>query len=213
MNEISGTDLRVWINGNIVADATNHTMSIAMKTRPTSNKDSGKFDTSAAARFNVTAQADAMKVYGHFEAVLAAMLDQSPVFVEFGHKSADPLTTKDESKFDCSGYFLITGFDDGAPDGDTATYSVKFEHSSGFAPKGGFAVVCAGIDSTGVDGRALAGIIGSPILPVAFAWDDTDNQVTQLAENLIPGTYTCTVTDADDNVSIGTVVIHAIEPA
>jgi hypothetical protein len=211
MNEINGTDLRLWINGVKMADATNHTLSLTMKTRPTSNKDSGKFDTEAAGRFNINASADAMKVYGNFEAILQAMLNQIPVQLDFGQKNADPLNTLDETKFYASGMFLITAFDDAAPDGDTATYTVKFNHNSGFTLSLDTLVLlvhCIGIDSdNGEDNGMAAAIVAGGIAPYTYLWDDTAVTEKAIATGLEPGTYTVTVTDDSANTGTATIVI------
>lgn len=211
MNEINGTDLRIWINGNKMADATTHSLSIAMKTRPTSNKDSGKYDTEAAGRFAITASADALKVYGNFEAILSAMINQLPVQVDFGQKTADPENTLDETKFYASGNFLIVGFDDAAPDGETATYSIKLNHNSGFTMSLDTMVILVNITSVDSDdsednGMAAATVRGG-IAPYTYAWDSTPAQTKAIAIDLPPGTYTVTVTDSESNEGTATVVI------
>jgi hypothetical protein len=211
MNEINGTDLRIWINGVKMADATSHTLSIAMKTRPTSNKDSGKYDTEAAGRFTITASADALKVYGNFEAILSAMINQLPVTVDFGQKSADPLNTLDESKFYASGDFLIVGFDDAAPDGETASYSIKLNHNSGFTLSLDTMILLVNITSVDSDnaqdnGLAAATVRGG-IAPYTYSWDSTPAQTKPIATDLAPGTYIVTVTDSSSNEGTATVVI------
>jgi gliding motility-associated-like protein len=60
------------------------------------------------------------------------------------------------------------------------------------------------------DGTATAaGQVG--IAPFSYAWDDPNTQSTATATNLCPGTYTCTVTDA--NGCFTTVTVTIVEPA
>lgn len=210
MNEINGTDLRVWIEGVKVADATSHTMSIQMATRGTSNKDSGKFDTEAAGRFKISATSDALMVYGNFEAILSAMLNQIPVTVDFGQKAADPSNDLDVSKFYASGEFLITGFDSNAGDASNATYTVTFSHNSGFTMNLDDMTLLVktqqvNVAVTGQSTGAAAAFVKGGIAPYTYAW--TGGATTAIISGKAAGTYVVTVTDSSSNTGTATVVI------
>jgi hypothetical protein len=130
---INGSDLFVILSGTPIAHATSHSLSIKMATRNTSNKDSGLWETKAPARFDVSASAEGLMVYGpaEFERVTEAMIAREPVTLQFGQLSGNTRTL-DTTYWYASGQFLITSFDQTAGDQANATYSTQFEHFSGF---------------------------------------------------------------------------------
>jgi hypothetical protein len=110
-----------------------------MQTRDTSSKDTGVFLTKAKGRMDVTSTASGLCAYGSFEDLATKMASQTPVVLYFGRKVAttDALAT---SGTYASGVFYIAGWDQGAPQEGNATYTVNFEHCSGFAFVSGAAV-------------------------------------------------------------------------
>jgi hypothetical protein len=212
MNEINGTDLRIWIEDVLVANATNHTLSIKMSTRKTSNKDSGLYETKAPGRFDISGSSDSLMVYGNFESILSAMIARVPVTMDFGAPESADLDDLDESVFYASGEFLITGFDQNAGDDANATYTITFEHSSGFTMNLDdmdlFVRTSQNNVTThdGTDGAAAA-IVRGGIAPYTYSWNSTPAQTTAVATELPAGTYTVTVTDSSSNTGTATVVI------
>ena len=61
---------------------------------------------------------------------------------------------------------------------------------------------------TGADGTASAGVMGGA-MPYTFLWDDPNGQITQTATGLDAGTYTVTVTDANDCAVTATATVGA----
>ena len=211
MNEINGTDLFVFIDGVVVAHATSHTLSPKMSTRKTTNKDSGIFETKAEGRIEVTASCEGLQVYGDIDILRTKFLARVPVTVDFGEQIAGAL---DESKIYATGNFYITGLDEGAPDGDNATYNVSFEHASGFqyVSDGSLTVRITHSNCTtheGTEGFAAALPLGGTP-PYTYLWSP-DEEETQYITSKTAGTYTVTVTDDDTNTAQATVVIS--EPA
>jgi hypothetical protein len=209
-NEINGTDLFVFIDGLVVAHATSHTLSPKMSTRKTTNKDSGIFETKAEGRIEVTASCEGMQVYGDIDILRTKFLARVPVAVDFGEQVEGAL---DETKIYATGNFYITGLDEGAPDGDNATYNVSFEHSSGFeyVLDGHLTVRIAHSNCTTHDGTqgfaAALPLGGTP--PYTYLW--TGSATTQYITGKTAGTYSVTVTDDDDATATATVIIS--EPA
>jgi hypothetical protein len=214
MNEINGTELRVWIEDVLVANATSHSLSIKMATRKTSNKDSGLYETKAPARFDVNGSSDSLMVYGDFETILSAMAARIPVQMDFG--ANDGSDALDETVFYASGNFLITGFDLNAGDDANATYTITFEHSSGFTMNlddMDLFVKTSQVNNTVHEGTAgsAAAFVRGGIAPYTYSWDSTPAQTTAIATELAAGTYVVTVTDSSSNIGTATVIIT--EPA
>jgi hypothetical protein len=213
MNEINGTKLRVWIEDEMVADATSHSLSIKMATRKTSNKDSGKFETKSPGRFEVTGSSDSLMVYGNFEAILAQMISQEPVTMDFGANTDDD-GVLDETVWYASGEFIITGFDHTAGDDSNATYTISFEHYSGFTMNlddMDLYVRTTQVNVTvheAATGSAAAFVRGG-IAPYTYLW--TGGATTSIISGKVAGTYTVTVTDSSSNTGTATVIIT--EPA
>jgi hypothetical protein len=62
------------------------------------------------------------------------------------------------------------------------------------------------------DGTALASGNGATLLPYSYIWSTTPAQTTQTATGLCAGTYTLTITDANGNTGMDTVMIIAPPP-
>jgi hypothetical protein len=205
-NEINGTDLFVWLDGDVIASSTSHTLSFKMATRDTSNKDSGIFNTRGPGRFDVSASCDGLMIYdGAFEVIMNAMRLQVPVTLEFGQKdgATDDLDT---AEWYASGDFIITGCDLTAPDQDNATYAATFEHYDGFdfTPHAELRVIeVANVNAAtnaSEDGMAAVYVSGG-VAPYTFAWDvslETTNPAIALdgAYDSTGITHTVTVTDS-----------------
>lgn len=198
-NVINGTDIVVFIGSEVVAHATSHSLSMTMATRDTSNKDTGKFDTKAPARLNVTASCDALVVYTDFAVMAAALLDREPLDVKFGQRSSDG--SHDDTVFYAEGKFIITSLDMTAGDQENATYSASFEHYSDFAlsTENDLRATIMGSNVTvneGSDGfAAVYPKGGTP--PYTFLWDDVGESTTQYLAGLEAGTFSCKITDVE----------------
>jgi len=201
VNVINGTDLFVFMDDVVVGHATNHTLSMTMATRNTSNKDSGIFDTKDVGRFDVTASCEGLMVYGdNFQALMSAMRLRVPVKLEFGEK--DGSGDLDTSKFYAHGDFIITSFELGAPDQDNATYNVSFEHYEDFdfTPS-------ADLNVRAVVGVGSAAVFASGgIEPYTYDWDG-DASTTFFIDGVSTGDYTCTVTDSSTPAITGEITV------
>jgi hypothetical protein len=216
---INGSDLYVFIDGDIVAHATSHTLSMKMNTRDTSNKDTGKFNTKAVGRMDVSATADALVVYTNVEAILTAYLARSVVALTFAERTGATLTdgvyvggTADTTKFYAEGNFIITSFDMNAGDQENASYSVSFENSDAtfaFSGEGALRAYIVRQNCTAnavTDGVAIV-LPSGGTAPYTFLWDDAVGLTTQAIEDQPPETYTCVVTDAAlDTVSVSCII-------
>jgi hypothetical protein len=220
---INGTDIRVFIDDDVVAYATSHTLSMKMATRPTSNKDTGKFNTKGVGRLDVTATCDALIVYTDLATMMDAYLNRQVVQIDFGERTGATLTngeysggSLDTTKWYATGNFIITGMDMNAADEANASYTASFENADAtFTTSTDLTlrVTVAKTDSTANaadDGQAFAKPKGGTA-PYTFSWDTTPATLTQYVANLAPGTYTVTVTDAIAATATATVTI--IEPA
>lgn len=131
-NIINGTDLFVFLDTNHpVGHATSHTLTISMETRQTSNKDSGAFKTRAEGRLDVTATCEGLMAYGSFEDIVTKEIARAPLLILFARKVGTTNTAATSGTY-ASGYFYVTNWEGTAPDAGNATYSVSFEHCSGF---------------------------------------------------------------------------------
>lgn len=134
----SGSDLFVFTSSSTpLAHATSWTLSIKNNTRNTSDKEVGSYDVVRPARFTVTASADGLVAYGDFEAFVTGMIAKTPFTLYFGkgNRSATDgtVTAFASGSTYASGAFYATSWEETAPDGNNATYSISFEHCSGFA--------------------------------------------------------------------------------
>lgn len=202
---INGSDLWMFMNGVPVGHATNHSLSVKMETRETSNKSSGKFKTRREGRLDVTASCEAMMVYGDIELIRAAITNRNPVKLDFGENLDGAL---DESKIYATGNFYIVGLDEGAPDQGNATFNVSYEHADSFEfiNDGELTVRIAHSNCTtnaGSQGFAAALPLGGTP-PYTYLWSDT--ATTQYITGKAAGKYSVTVTD-DDAAEVSAEVI------
>jgi hypothetical protein len=203
VNVINGTDLFVFMDDVVVGHATNHTLSMTMATRNTSNKDSGIFDTKDVGRFDVTASCEGLMVYGdNFQALMSAMRLRVPVKLEFGEK--DGSGELDTSKFYAHGDFIITSFEQGAPDQDNATYNVSFEHYENFD-----FTPAANLNLRVVHDDDSAAVFASGgVKPYTYAWSGGGSETTfYITGKAAGGTFTCTVEDDSDPEITGEITV------
>jgi hypothetical protein len=138
-NVINGTDLFVFANTDLdvadasgsvaLAHATSHSLSFKMSTRDTSDKTSGIWLTKAPGRMDVTVTAEGLCAYGSFETIATEMINQTPLAIYLGNST---VTTSGVSGIYASGVFYVTSWDHTAGQEANATYSVTFDHCSGF---------------------------------------------------------------------------------
>lgn len=200
---INGSDIFVFIDGTPVAHATSHTLSMNMNTRDTSNKDTGKFNTKAVGRLDVSATAEALVVYTDFSVMANALLDRVPVTVSFGQRSGDVL---DQTVFYAEGEFIITSLEMNAADQENASYSCSFEHYSDFTLSDDTTLRASGMVSE--DATFAAVFPKGGTAPYTFLWNDTGASTTQYLAAPDAGTYTCTIEDADE----ATVTVEVVVP-
>lgn len=131
---INGTDLRIWVDDVLVADATTHSLSIKMGSRKPTTKDTNRFGRSAVRRLEVTGSSESLLVYGNFETILQKMNLREPVKMDFGNISEDS-DQIDKNYVYCTGNFIISSFDKTDPDDEGSGYTINFEHYSNFALK------------------------------------------------------------------------------
>lgn len=142
---VNGTDVLVFISPSsggttwkTFAHATSHTLSVKMTTRDTSNKGSGDFVTRGAGRLDVTGTMEGMYIDSdeyNLEDMMEAIIAKAPMLMIFGKEVSTGVpdtTTTGGVHFYASGQFYITGVDATFPDQQNSTYTVTFEHASGF---------------------------------------------------------------------------------
>jgi hypothetical protein len=123
-----------------VAHATSHTLSIKMTTRDTANKGSGIYHTRKAKRLDVTGTLEGMYIDNdkyNAEDFALAIVARSPMLMIFGKETVQlngipDTTTTGLTHFYSSGQFYLTGVDQTAADQENGTYTVTFEHATGF---------------------------------------------------------------------------------
>lgn len=123
-----------------VAHATSHTLDIKMDTRDTSNKGSGIYKTRKAGRIDVTGTLEGMYIDNdkyNAEDFETAIIARSPVLMIFGKETVQyngtpDTTTTGLTHFYSSGQFYITGVSMTNPQDANSTYTVTFEHCTGF---------------------------------------------------------------------------------
>jgi hypothetical protein len=132
-NEVTnGTDVYVFINSVPVAHATSHTLTHNANLRPTSDKETGIYETNALGRFSCSAHLDGLVAYGSFEELLNQCTTRSSLLLYFGKKGTG-VNTLDTTKTYASGYFYMNNWDLTFPDAANSTYGADFTHCSGFA--------------------------------------------------------------------------------
>ena len=225
---VCGTDLFVFVEDVPVANSTNYTLSTKMNVRPTSNKDTGIWDTGAVGRMSASATCEGMVVYsGGYELLINAYRNRVAVTVEFGQK-ATGVETLDTAVWYASGEFIVTSFEMTAQDGANATYSASFDHSTGFTFTAATTLTVHGayvepLLHDGVTGVAAITHIAGGISPYTYLWtfgaggqvaiatDPIAYGMKGTAEGII---YTCTVTDSTPVTPIeGTYVFTMHSPA
>lgn len=218
---INGTDIHVFLNDVWVAHETSHSLSSKMTARITSNKDSGKFNSKAPGRLDISGSFECLKVYTDYATLWAAYLARVAVKLDFGERAGETLVdgeytggTLDTSKFYQTGNFYIMGIDDAAPDEDNASYTVSIENADASFACSTDTTLRVGIahsDCTtfgGTEGAAFALPLGGTA-PYTYLWDDpAPAQTTQAATALAAGTYTVVVTDAVAATASCSVVIN-----
>lgn len=116
-----------------LAHATSHTLNLSASTWDTSDKDTSVYNTKSLGRFDVSASCEGLVAYGSFEDIVTRMEARSRVLLVFSTKAASVDTPEvSVSGSYATGEFYITGWDMTAPDAGSTTYSVSFEHASGF---------------------------------------------------------------------------------
>ena len=108
-------------------------LSVSMKTREISSKDSGDWTDKANGRFDWNASTDGLLAFGvtgstsSMETVYNLFLAGSPINVVFASKTGtNPAWTVDATKKNFSGSGIITSIDMNAGE-DNATYSISIE--------------------------------------------------------------------------------------
>jgi len=138
----NGADLFVFVGASgtaasaalPLAHATSHTLTLSASTWDTSDKDTSTYNTKSLGRFDVSASCEGLVAYGSFEDILTRMEARAKVLLVFSTKASGADTPEvSASGSYASGEFYITGWDMTAPDAGSSTYSVSFEHCSGFA--------------------------------------------------------------------------------
>ena len=123
-----------------VAHATSHSLSIKMASRDTSNKGSGNYVTRKSGRLDVTGSLSGMYIDNdkfNLEDFQLAIVARSPLLMIFGKETVQlsgtpDTTTSGLTHFYSSGQFYITSVDAEFPDQANSTYTVSFEHATGF---------------------------------------------------------------------------------
>jgi len=205
---INGTDVLMFIDGVRVGQTTSFTLNTNMTIRPTSNKDTGRYNTSDVGRIDVNATCDALVVYDDLMLMLTAQDDRTPVHLHFAEDLAG---SPDESKFYAEGDFIITGMTMTGQDQDNYNYTCTFEHYAGFAFAGNLAlrvgVLGTNCSENAADDGFAACFPKGGTAPYTFLWDDLVGLTTQSIAAQPPGTYTVVVTDDDSAVVTGSVTI------
>ena len=131
---INGSDLYLFRDGTTpLAHATSHELSIKVGTRNISDKEIGDYEQVRPTRLVVTGSAEGLVAYGSFETLLNAIIARAPIKMYFGRAIGDvPSGGFNSSASYASGYFYLTDYKLTAPDGNNSTYSISFEHCSGF---------------------------------------------------------------------------------
>ena len=146
---INGTDVLVFISPSsgattwtAASHATSHSLSIKMATRDTSNKYSGVYVTRDKGRVDVTGSMQGMYIDSdkyNLEDFYTIITTRVPVLMIFAKNTSTipaaavpDTTTTGAAHFYASGKFWITDISPTFPDAANSTYTVAFEHCSGF---------------------------------------------------------------------------------
>lgn len=129
---INGTDLRIWIDDVLVADAISHSISIKMGSGKRNTKDTGKFSSASKKRLEFTGTSESLTIYGNLDLILLKIFKKEAVKMDFGNIISDDEKTLDFSLPFITGNFLLTGIDKNDPDNSESTFTISFELSSNF---------------------------------------------------------------------------------
>lgn len=228
MAVISGTDLHIFLDDVAIANSLSYTLTMTMKTRPTSNKDTGTFDTEDVGRMDVSASCEGHMAYaGGYQQLWNAMRLRTPVTLSFGEKGSG-VETLDEAKWFAEGEFIVTSCELRAGDTENASFSASFKHESGFTFTAATSLTVFGnyvepLLHDGVTGVAAVTKIAGGISPYTYLWtfgaggqvaiatDPIAYGMKGTAEGII---YTCTVTDSTPVTPLtGTYVFTMHSPA
>lgn len=220
---INGSDLIVFLDDVPVAHGTSYSINMQMNVRNTSNKDTGKFDTSAPGRIKITASSDSLVVYDNLQAMIGAFLAREVVHLAFGERTGAVLTDGeyvggqlDETTFFQEGNFIITGLDQNAGDQDNASYTASFENAdSSYSVSTDTALRLRLVKSdvtenAGADGFAAA-IVKGGTPPYTYSWATDPEGTDQYISALEAGSYSVEVTDSatpTPGTVTGTVIIN-----
>lgn len=143
MATINGSDLMIFVGGESLAFATNHSLTINSETNDTTSKDTGGLWTSASLKkLNWEISADCLFATtgegSTMDELFSSMITGTPVTVVFTTKTGTATTVPTggwtaatTNKF--SGSALITSLTLNAPNGEDATYSVTLTGTGALA--------------------------------------------------------------------------------
>jgi TP901-1 family phage major tail protein len=126
----NGTDLLLTVEGNAVAHAKSHTLSVSGNVIDYSSKTSGDWTEKMAGRLSWTVSTDGLLSYdatnGKYSDLFALMIARTSV----------TLVIDNEEKT-YTGEAIISSLEQSAPDDDNATFSVSFEGTGALAEAAG----------------------------------------------------------------------------
>ena len=109
-------------------------LSVSMKTREISSKDSGNWTEKANGKYDWNASTDGLLAFAvtgnttSMDAIYNLFLAGTAINVVFASKTGtSPIWTVDAAKKNFSGLGVISSIDNNAGDNDTATYSISIE--------------------------------------------------------------------------------------
>ena len=137
---IYGGDLMLFMKSGStltpIAFSSSAKLSVSMKTREISSKDSGLYTEKMGGKFDWNCSTDGLLNYGPsgstfgIDALYTMFQAQSGISMSFAVKTGStPSWTVDATKKSFSGTCYITSFELNASDGETATYSISCEGS------------------------------------------------------------------------------------
>ena len=138
MSKIKGGNLMLFIGGNSIAYATNHTLEISAETKDVSNKDEGGGNWAAEEVGLLSWSATSENLYStdgqgkSYEDLYDAMVAKTPIAAVFCLKNeADSVTTVPTGGWTTSvpkytGNVIITSLSLNAPNGEYATFTANF---------------------------------------------------------------------------------------
>lgn len=144
-NVIKGDEVMVFISPStgttawtMVGHATSHTLSIKHSTRDISNKGTGDYVERGEGRLDVTGTLEGMYIDNDkydLEDFYTIITTKVPVLMIFGKEASAGVpdtTTTGLTHFYASGEFYLSSVDATFPDKENSTYTVAFEHATGF---------------------------------------------------------------------------------